>query len=134
MIIVVAFQILNTVNNNNYQADNEQARKQATLDRQSLRNLVHNNDVYARQLGTYLTTLIQNSTNQTNTLLNFLVDNFGENSGYIERENFQYQQANDTFAFLKVGINNQGESLKNQEQILKNQAIIIKLLQNRTSG
>lgn len=44
---------------------------------------------------------IQNQTetlaNQTNTLLKFLADNFGSQSGYLEKENFQYGQANRTF-------------------------------------
>jgi predicted PurR-regulated permease PerM len=50
--------------------------------------------------------LILNSSNQTNTLVKFLSDNFGEHSDYIDRENFQYQQANETFRMIKEIRNN----------------------------
>jgi hypothetical protein len=46
-----------------------------------------------------------NATNQTNTLVKFLSDNFGENSDYLDKENFQYQQANDTFDIVKQILN-----------------------------
>lgn len=124
MIIVVGFQIMDTVNNTKYQADNEAARNQATADRTSLKNLINNNDVYTKQLGAYITSLIQNSTNQTTTLIKLLTDNFGANSGYIERENFQYNQANQTYMFLQ-------QAIKNEEKIISNQGIIIGLL-NKT--
>lgn len=39
--------------------------------------------------------LIRNTENVTD-LVTFLAENFGANSGYIERENFQYLQANNT--------------------------------------
>lgn len=55
---------------------------------------------------------IRNSTNNTATLINYLTANFGENSGYLEREEFQYQQANDTAQavqdILKI-LNNQSK-------------------------
>jgi len=101
MVIVVTFQAMNFVDTIRYQKDTADAQKAAMIDRQSLKNLVSNNDLYDKQLGYYLTRLINNNTNQTNTLVKFLVDNFGENSGYIERENFQYKQANDTYTILK---------------------------------
>ena len=101
MVIVVTFQAMNFVDTLRYQRDTADAQKAAMIDRQSLKNLVSNNDLYDKQLGYYLTRLINNNTNQTNTLVKFLVDNFGENSGYIERENFQYKQANDTYVILK---------------------------------
>ena len=44
---------------------------------------------------------LANNTNTTNTFLKFLTDNFGKDSGYLEREDFQYQQANDTYKFAK---------------------------------
>ena len=50
-----------------------------------------------------------NGTNATNTLVKFLSDNFGSQSGYLERVDFQYQQANDTFDYL-------GRSLENQSR------------------
>ena len=65
-----------------------------------------------------------NQTNQTNTLLNYLTDNFGVNSGYIERENFQYGQANATLKFLKQAIRNQELGLHNQDVMIHNQEII----------
>ena len=46
-----------------------------------------------------------NATNQTNSLVKFLSDNFGADSDYLIRENFQYQQANDTFAMVKQILN-----------------------------
>ena len=46
-----------------------------------------------------------NATNQTNSLVKFLSDNFGADSDYLVRENFQYQQANDTFAMVKQILN-----------------------------
>jgi len=67
-----------------------------------------------------------NQTNQTNTLLKFLVDNFGEESGYLDRENFQYGQANDTLKFLKQSLINQQKGLDNQAIMIKNQEIIKK--------
>ena len=48
---------------------------------------------------------VGNSSNSTSTLITYLVSNFGENSGYIERENFQYQQANDTANAVKHILN-----------------------------
>ena len=67
-----------------------------------------------------------NATNQTNTLVTFLTDNFGVNSGYLERENFQYGQANDTLKFLKQSLINQQKGLDNQAMMIKNQEIIKK--------
>jgi len=67
---------------------------------------------------------LANGTNQTNTLVRFLTDNFGVNSGYIERENFQYAQANDTLKFLKQSLRNQELGLHNQDVIIHNQEII----------
>lgn len=61
--------------------------------------------------------VIQNKTetlaNQTNTLLKFLVDNFGSQSGYLEKENFQYDQANKTFDNTNktLGILNNGPQI-----------------------
>ena len=52
-----------------------------------------------------LTRHIENGTNQTNTLVKFLTDNFGSQSGYLERENFQYQRANQTFEMIKQILN-----------------------------
>lgn len=50
--------------------------------------------------------------NETKSLTKFLSDNFGATSGYLEREDFQYKQANDTFNYLN-------QSLQNQEKIMK---------------
>lgn len=58
-----------------------------------------------------------NATNQTNTLLQFLTDNFGANSGYLERENFQYSQENETHDYIHQALENQQditELIKNQ--------------------
>ena len=49
---------------------------------------------------------LSNNTNSTNTLLKFLTDNFGANSGYLEKETFQYKQANDTFRAIVEDENN----------------------------
>jgi len=68
--------------------------------------------------------ILANGTNQTNTLVKFLTDNFGVNSGYIERENFQYGQANDTLKFLKMSLRNQELGLHNQDVMIHNQEII----------
>lgn len=48
---------------------------------------------------------VNNSSNITSTLISYLVSNFGENSGYLERENFQYQQANETANAVKELVN-----------------------------
>ena len=45
------------------------------------------------------------ATNDTNTLVKFLTDNFGAKSGYLERENFQYARANQTFEMIKQILN-----------------------------
>ena len=65
-----------------------------------------------------------NSTNQTNSLVQFLSDNFGANSDYLDRENFQYAQANATLKFLKQAIRNQELGLHNQDVMIHNQEII----------
>ena len=48
---------------------------------------------------------VDKATNSTTTLLNYLVANFGEKSGYLEKENFQYQQANETANAVKELVN-----------------------------
>ena len=68
---------------------------------------------------------LENATNQTNTLINYLTENFGSQSGYLERENFQYQQANRTFTFLEEAIANQKKGLAQQDIIIENQHTII---------
>jgi hypothetical protein len=57
------------------------------------------------------TDIIVNSTNETKALTSFLSENFGVDSDYLERENFQYGQANQTFEWLN-------QSLQNQEKIM----------------
>ena len=57
---------------------------------------------------------IVNGTNQTNTLVSFLSDNFGSGSGYLEKENFQYLQANKTFDYLVKSLINQKDIIINQ--------------------
>lgn len=53
-----------------------------------------------------LTTTLNNNTNQNNQLIQFLSDNFGSQSGYLERENFQYDRANQTFEMIEALYNN----------------------------
>ena len=72
-----------------------------------------------------------NATNQTNTLVKFLSDNFGQNSDYLDRENYQYQQANKTYEFVKMALYNQEQRMiKHQLAGLDNQNEIIRLLKN----
>ena len=49
---------------------------------------------------------------ETNVLTKFLSDNFGSQSGYIEKENLQYNQTNQTFHILK----NMIDEIKAHEQ------------------
>lgn len=64
--------------------------------------LANNRTVTAANKNTELVqNKIDNSTNQTTTLIKYLTDNFGAQSGYLEREEFQYQQANDTANAVK---------------------------------
>lgn len=44
---------------------------------------------------------ITNSVNNVTAATNFLAQNFGPDTGYIERENFQYKQANETSGIIK---------------------------------
>lgn len=53
-----------------------------------------------------LTKTLNNNTNQNNQLIQFLSDNFGSQSGYLERENFQYGRANQTFDMITALYNN----------------------------
>ena len=57
------------------------------------------------------TDIIVDSTNETKALTSLLSENFGADSDYLERENFQYGQANQTFAWLN-------QSLQNQQKIM----------------
>lgn len=86
-----------------------------------------------------------NLTNSTNTLLKYLTDNFGAQSGYLERENFQYAADNVSRLIINATIDrvtklldNVTESLQNQDegkqrqlQIIANQEQILSLL-NKT--
>lgn len=47
-------------------------------------------------------TKLDDAINQTNTLVKFLSDNFGAKSGYLERENFQYAQNNQSINDIKL--------------------------------
>jgi hypothetical protein len=110
MIVVVSFQVIS------YQND-IQDKIVLEKNRIALKNLIADNTAYTKQVGNYLSGIIKqtyflvntsdttkqlaNATNQTNALVKFLTDNFGANSDYLERENFQYKQANDTFAMMK---------------------------------
>ena len=49
--------------------------------------------------------LIINATKHTDTFIKFLSDNFGSQSDYLQKENFQYAQANKTFEMIKQILN-----------------------------
>jgi hypothetical protein len=57
---------------------------------------------------------ITNSVNNVTNATSFLANNFGPDTGYIERENFQYQQSNRTSQFINETI---PKLLENQEKI-----------------
>ena len=77
-----------------YQNYTTQVRDQILLSNNDTINAAKNN-TDTIQLG------IINSTNNTATLINYLTSNFGADSGYLEREEFQYKQANDTANTVK---------------------------------
>ena len=91
MLIVVVFIALGFIQilfQNNLQSTLNQS--QANFDK-----MVQTQGIINKTLGQ-----INVVSNETRTLTSFLANNFGSDSGYIERENFQYSQANDTHKIL----------------------------------
>jgi hypothetical protein len=117
MIVIITIQVLSWQSDIQDKKDLAKVQNSATIDRQSLKNLIADNGAYVKEVGNYLSGIIKqtyflvnttntneqlaNATNQTNNLVKFLTDNFGANSDYLVRENFQYKQANDTFSMMK---------------------------------
>ena len=70
--------------------------------------------------------------NDSNTFIKFLSDNFGEESDYLKKENFQYAQANQSTAYEKQQLANQAKGLQNQKIVMDNIKDILDILKNGT--
>ena len=83
-----------------------------TLENQKL--IKDNQELIKNITGTNLNLTRHNKAvlDETNELTKFLSDNFGNESGYIEKENLQYNQTNQTFHILK----NMANEIKAHEQ------------------
>ena len=83
-----------------------------TLENQQL--IKANQELIKNVTGTNLNLTKHNKAvlDETNRLTKFLSDNFGSESGYIEKENLQYNQTNQTFHILK----NMIDEIKAHEQ------------------
>lgn len=75
----------------------------------------------------------ESTANQTNTLLKFLTDNFGAESGYLEKENFQYKQANDTYTGVQKLLNN-GTDPQEQNKTEDIDQLLYQLLRNNNDS